>query len=146
MHVEVRIHAELNDFLSATRRGHVIGVDVGPGTTVKDLVESLGVPHTEVHAVVVGGESVGFGRRVRDGDRVAVYPVSVSPGVTPLVRLRPAPPRPVRFVLDVHLGRLARHLRLLGFDATWRNDTEDAALVRRRPPSGGCCSPGTGAS
>ncbi len=129
MAVEVRCYAELNDFLAPARRGKAFDVEVGPHTTVKDLAESLGVPHTEIDVVVVNGESVGFGRRVAPGDRVAVYPVFEALDVTPVVRLRPAPLRQPRFVLDVHLGRLARLLRLLGFDSLWSHDADDATLV-----------------
>lgn len=129
MAVEVRFYAELNDFLDPSRRGRSFVVEVGPHTTVKDFAESLGVPHTEVDVVLVNGESVHFDHRVAPGDRAAFYPVFEALDVTPLVRLRPAPLRQPRFVLDVHLGRLARHLRLLGFDALWYRDAEDVALV-----------------
>lgn len=129
MAVEVRFYAELNDFLAPARRGQPFEVEVGPHTTVKDLAESLGVPHTEIDIVMVNGQSVGFAHQVAPGDRVAVYPVFEALDVTPLVRLRPAPLRQPRFVLDVHLGRLARHLRLLGFDSLWCHDAQDATLV-----------------
>jgi uncharacterized protein with PIN domain/sulfur carrier protein ThiS len=102
---------------------------VAAGTTVKDLVESLGMPHTEVDVILVNGESVDFAHQVSDGDRVSVYPVFEALDVSPVTRLRPAPLRQPRFVLDVHLGRLARLLRLLGFDALWSNDASDEHLV-----------------
>ena len=130
MAVEVRFYAELNDFLAPSKRGRSFEVEAGPHTTVKDLAESLGVPHTEIEVVIVNGESVGFAHRVAPGDRVAIYPVFEALDVTPLVRLRPAPLRQTRFVLDVHLGRLARHLRLLGFDSRWCHDAQDVTLVR----------------
>ena len=60
---------------------------------------------------------------------MSVYPVFEALDVTPILRLRPRPLREPRFVLDVHLGRLARLLRLLGFDSLWRNDITDDELV-----------------
>lgn len=129
MAVEVRFSAELDDFLAPARRGRPVVVEAGPHTTVKDLTESLGVPHTEVDVVLVNGESVGFAHRVAPGDHVAVYADAGDVDVAPLVRLRPPLLQPPRFVLDVHLGRLARLLRLLGFDAAWDHDAGDAALV-----------------
>jgi uncharacterized protein with PIN domain/sulfur carrier protein ThiS len=127
--VEVRFIAGLNDLLPPGRRGRPIMLEVAPGTTVKDLAESLGVPHTEIDVILVDGESVDFGRQVGDGDRVSVYPVFEALDVSPLVRLDPTPlPEPM-FVLDVHLGRLARSLRLLGFDCVWRNDITDDELA-----------------
>jgi uncharacterized protein with PIN domain/sulfur carrier protein ThiS len=127
--VDVRFYAELNDFLPPVRCGRPITLEVAAGTTVKDLAESCGVPHTEIDVILVNGESVGFGHQVGDGDRVSVYPVFEALDVSPLVRLRPRPLREPRFVLDVHLGRLARILRLLGFDAVWRNDLTDDELA-----------------
>ena len=127
--VEARFHAELNDFLAPNRRGRPISLAVAAGTTVKDLAESLGVPHTEIDVILVNGESVDFAYQVGDGDRVSVYPGFESVDVSPLVRLRAQPQREPRFVLDVHLGRLARNLRLLGFDAAWRHDSTDEELA-----------------
>jgi len=127
--VGVRFYAELNDFLSPDHRDRELAVEVAEGTTVKDLAESLGVPHTEIDVILVGSESVGFEHRVADGDRVSVYPVFEALDVSPLVRLRPQPLREPRFVLDVHLGRLARGLRLLGFDTRWSNTAGDEELA-----------------
>lgn len=98
--------------------------------SVKDTIEALGVPHTEIDVILVDGVSVGFGHRLCGGERVAVYPVFERLDVTPLVRLRPAPLREPRFIADVHLGGLARHLRLLGFDTLWSNDLEDEQIIR----------------
>lgn len=44
--------------------------------------------------------------------------------------LRAAPGEP-RFAADVMLGKLARWLRALGYDAAWEPAVEDAELVRR---------------
>lgn len=104
-------------------------VPVGEPRSVKDVVESVGIPHTEVALLLVDGDPVGFDRLVRGGERVAVYPplhdLLPEAGVTVL----PTPIAP-RFVLDVHLGTLTRRLRLLGFDCWYRNDADDAQLAR----------------
>lgn len=126
--VEVRFYAELNDLLPAQRRFRAISVPVQRGQTVKDLVESLRVPHTEVDLVLVDGESVTWEHRLEVGVRIAVYPVFEALDISPLVRLRPAPLRDPRFVLDGHLGRLARRLRLFGFDSLYRPDYSDDEL------------------
>ena len=126
---EFRFYEELSDFLSPERRKRSF-IHAFDGTpAVKDRIEALGVPHTEVDLILVDGESVGFRHRLRGGERVAVYPMfeCVEPGSA--TRLRPAPPRDPRFVLDVHLGRLASYLRLLGFDTLYRNDYEDGELL-----------------
>lgn len=124
-----RFYAELNDFLPPRRRG-VPFEHAHPGRpAVKDVIESLGVPHTEVDLILADGESVGFAWPLRDGARVSVYPVFESFDIGPLARVRPVPLREVRLVLDGHLGRLARHLRMLGFDVRWRSDAADAELA-----------------
>ena len=102
-----------------------------PGQTVKDLVEAMGVPHTEVDLLLVDGRSVDLGYRLRDGDRVSVYPVFEAFDISPVSQVRPRPLRQTRFIADVDLGRLARYLRLLGFDTAYRNDWSDAGLVER---------------
>ncbi len=87
------------------------------------------MPHTEVDLILINGEPAGFMQRVREGDRVSVYPAFRSIDLAPLERLRPARPGAVRFVLDVHLGRLAGYLRLAGFDTEYRNHCPDETLA-----------------
>lgn len=128
--VTIRFYAELNDFLPRERRQRPFTVTVAGQPTVKDLVESLGVPHTEIELIVVHGVSVDFTYTVREGDAISVYPVFESLDVTPLLRVRPQPLREPRFVLDVHLGRLATYLRMLGFDTRYENDADDPTLAR----------------
>jgi uncharacterized protein with PIN domain len=128
---EFRFYAELNDFIAPARRRRAFrhGFDGTPA--VKDLIEALGVPHTEVDLILVDGTPVRFSRRLRGGERVAVYPAFERLDVSHAARLRPAPRRVPRFVADVHLGTLARYLRLLGFDTLYENACEDAELVRQ---------------
>jgi uncharacterized protein with PIN domain len=125
-----RFYAELNDFLPPERRFVEFTHDFLDIATVKDRIESFGVPHTEVDLILVNGEPADFARRVRDGDRVSVYPVFEALDIAPLARLRPEPLRNPRFVLDAHLGRLAAYLRMLGFDALYRNCWRDEELAR----------------
>jgi uncharacterized protein with PIN domain len=96
---------------------------------VKDLIEGLGVPHTEVDLVLVNGASAGFGQRLADGDRLSVYPVFEALDISSVAQVRPEPLRVTRFAADVHLGRLAGYLRLAGFDTLYRNDWTDPELV-----------------
>ena len=130
MQAEFRFYAELNDFLPAERRQVRFAHAFEARASVKDMIEALGVPHTEVELILVNGEPVDFSYVVQDADQVSVYPVFESIDPTPVVRLRPAPLRDPRFVLDTHLGKLAGYLRLLGFDTLYRNDYDDATLAR----------------
>lgn len=97
---------------------------------IKDSVEALGVPHTEVDLLLVAGRSVAFDYRLQDADRVAVYPFGNSPQVGRLLHLSPPIPQQIAFILDVHLGKLARRLRILGFDCHYRNDYSDPQIIQ----------------
>ena len=124
-----RFYEELNDFLPADRRKVSFEHAFSGNPSVKDTIEAIGVPHTEIDLILVDGLSVGFRHRLAGGERVAVYPVFEGLDIAPVQRLRPQPLREPRFVLDVHLGTLARYLRLLGFDAVWRNDLDDETII-----------------
>ncbi len=123
-----RFYEELNDFLAPEHRRRSFTRRCARAATVKHMVEALGVPHTEVELVLVNGESVGFERLIREGDRVAVYPKFEAFDVTPLLRVRAQPLREPRFVADAHLGGLAHLLRMTGFDTLYDNGYHDAQI------------------
>jgi len=126
---EFRFYAELNDFLPPVQRKRTIQYRFSGHPGIKDPIEVFGVPHTEVELIIVNAESVGFNYQLQTGDRVAVYPVFKSLDTPPLLRLREKiAPKP-RFVLDVNLGKLAKFMRLLGFDSLYRNDFKDKEVV-----------------
>jgi uncharacterized protein len=125
-----RFYAELNDFLPPWRRMVPFASSFETSGSVKDMIEALGVPHTEVDLILVNGNSVDFSYAVQNGDYISVYPVFESIDIKPLLRVRPEPLREIRFVLDTHLGRLAGYLRMMGFDTLYRNDYQDEELVR----------------
>ena len=128
--VELRVYAELNDFLPQSMRYAPMMRPVRPHQTVKDVVEAAGIPHTEVDLMLVNGESVDFGRRLRPGDRVVAYPMFESLDIGPLTRVRPRPLRDPRFIADVNLGGLARLMRLMGLDVSGGREAGDAALAK----------------
>ena len=127
--IQIRFYEELNDFLPPAQRKICFQHPLKQPGSIKDLIEALGVPHTEIDLILVNGHSVDFNYPVQDGDRISVYPVFESLDITPVTRLRPAPLRIIRFVLDTHLGRLAAYLRLFGFDTLYRNDYDDPTLA-----------------
>ncbi len=122
--VEVRLYADLADLAGQVERT----VPVGAPRSVKDVIESCGVPHTELGLVLVDEHPVDLTYRVTGGERIAAYPPFRTlelGGTTTVVPPEIAP----RFVLDVHLGTLARRLRLLGFDVWYRTDAADRELA-----------------
>jgi uncharacterized protein with PIN domain/sulfur carrier protein ThiS len=128
-YVDVRAYAELNDFLGSDARGMTMRRPFRSHQTVKDVLEAMGIPHTEVDLILVNGEPVDFAHRPQTGDRIAAYPVFEALDIGPTTRLRPVPLRDPRFVVDVNLGRLARLLRVLGFDVWWSSDADDQSLA-----------------
>ncbi len=125
---EFRFYAELNDFLPSESKNATLTHQFNNHPSIKDSLESFGIPHPEVETIAVNGKSVDFSYRVQDGDRCDIYPISQSVELSPRVRLRPQPEP--RFVLDIHLGKLAGFLRMLGFDTLYRNDYPDEELAR----------------
>lgn len=126
----LRFYAELNDFLPVPRRQRDWTLAFAPPVPARHLIETCGVPHTEVELILRDGESIGLETPVAEGDRLAVYPMFEAFDVRPVLRLRPRPLRRPRFLADAHLGALARRLRMLGFDTLWHNDLGDGPLAR----------------
>jgi hypothetical protein len=96
---------------------------------VKHPVESIGVPHPEIGAILINGAQSGLDTIVRAGDRVDVWPELSGDGHHG-IPLRPGLKRPPQFVLDTHLGQLTTWLRLLGFDSLYANDADDPLLAQ----------------
>ena len=128
--VQLRFYEELNDFLPPALRKTTITYELTRRASVKDVIESFGVPHTEIELILANGRSVDFSYIVQAGDRISVYPMFEALDISPLIRLREKPLREPHFIIDANLGRLARYLRLLGFDTLYRNNYPDQEIAR----------------
>jgi uncharacterized protein with PIN domain len=122
--------ADFDLFLSPDRRGQrSVEIVSAHATTIKDIVESCGVPHTEIGELRLNGSSsAGFKTRISDGDCIEVLPVKPA-GEGGCCSLQPVPPESAGFVTDIHLGKAARRLRLLGFDTCLFTGQEDSELL-----------------
>ncbi|MFJ5529804.1 Mut7-C RNAse domain-containing protein [Streptomyces sp. NPDC093261] len=121
--IHVEFSPELGLFVPHARRGRATPVVTDGASTLGHVVESLGVPLTEVGALLVDGRLSPLSHVPAAGERVEVCPVE---------RPQQVPGAPLRFLLDVHLGTLARRLRLLGVDAAYEStDIGDPALAAR---------------
>ncbi len=127
--VSFRFYEELNDFLPPNRKKREFTITFHPQNSIKDMIESVGVPHTEIDLILVNGNSVDFSYIVQPDDRVSVYPVFESFDISDVTHLQSQPLRKTRFILDTHLGKLARYLRLLGFDTLYNNAWHDDELA-----------------
>lgn len=125
-----RFYEELNDFLPAKYQKNNFPFYFHGTPSVKNAIETIGVPHTEVDLILINGESVGFEYLLIGDEQVSVYPVFETFDISPVIKLRAKPLRKIRFVVDVNLGKLAKKLRLLGFDTFYRNDLDDDEIVK----------------
>jgi len=128
--VRYRFYKELNDFIMPELRHIEITHDLNRKTSVKDFIESFGVPHTEVALILVNDVSKDFTYIVQDGDTIHIHPASECADMQQTLRLRPKLSHIPTFVVDANLGRLARYLRLLGFDCLYRNDYSDDMVAQ----------------
>jgi len=119
----LRFYEELNDFLSLEKRKIWFECHFSDNPTIKDIIESMGVPPSEVDLILVNGQSVNFSYAPKNDDKVSIYPVFESFDISTVSRLRAQPLRDPKFILDAPLGKLTKYLRLLGFDALYQ-DTE----------------------
>src|SRR4030042_1353824 len=109
---------ELNYFLPHSRKNTPFSLEFEDHQSLKHLIESLGVPHTEFGQVCVNGQPGNPANRMHEADQVTVYPADTPLDGEPY------------FILDNHLGQLATYLRMLGFDCLYRNDYQDDELSR----------------
>lgn len=125
-----RFYAQLNDFLPGEQRQQSFEHRFRGKPGIKDAIEALGPPHTEIDLILVNSQPVGFEYALRDGDRVSVYPRFGNVDISSLDNVHPPTLEPVRFVLDMHLGRLTAYLRMIGFDCLYWNQASDEHLAQ----------------
>jgi len=128
--IHFRFYEELNDFLPEEKRKVRFAHNYIDRASVKDVIESLGVPHAEVDMILVNSIPVGFDYLINDDDDISVYPVFESLDISDVQHLRPKTLRNPKFIADVHLGRLTRYLRMIGFDVLYENNFEDDEIVK----------------
>ena len=128
--VWLRFYGPLNHLLSKERRGITFIRNLPESTSVKDLIEGCGVPHTEVDLVLVNGRKAAFDDPVQGGERISVYPVFLSLDLPPSDRKQVRTLQSPSFVVDVNLGKLAGYLRMAGFDSLYRNNAKDKELIK----------------
>jgi uncharacterized protein with PIN domain len=126
----LRLYAELNDDLPPERRQRDLEIRLEPDWDVRALLRELWIPSGAVELALVNGSSRPLNHRLAEGDRISLYPTFESFDLSQTAQLRDRPLRRVAFVADAHLGRLARYLRLLGFDTLFENDPGDRELAR----------------
>ena len=126
-----RFYEELNDFLPSEKRKTTFAYSFNGSPSVKDAIEAIGIPHTEVDLILANSLSVDFSYNLKNEDRVSVYPVFESIDIRSVAHLREKPLRDLRFVNDVHLGKLSRYMRLCGFDTVYNKEFNDQDIINQ---------------
>jgi uncharacterized protein len=123
-------HKSLNDFLPAIKRNSWINYSFQGISSVKDAIEAIGVPHPEVDVILVHNSSVDFAYRIKENDRIEVYPVFPDHIFPESYSLAKQYLSIDKFVLDVHLGKLGKAMRLLGIDTLMENHFSDKMIAQ----------------
>jgi len=124
-----RFHEGIKELLRPGNREGKFFCPVSRRASVKDVIESLGVPHTEAGRITAEGREVDFSYLPRAGDELDVHGVTPPLDVTSPCALRPTPLQKISFVVDVNVGKLARLLRLLGLDAAYDHLWRDTKIA-----------------
>jgi uncharacterized protein len=125
--IRLSFHGDLAFFLKSKAGNKIVERHLGERTSVKDVIESCGVPHPEIDLILVDGEPVGFSHSLESEQETDVYPIQSPPTLFPENRLQVRVIN--RFIADGHLGKLACNLRLLGFDVVYDRDAQDRQLL-----------------
>src|SRR5438270_11640156 len=127
MQLRFHFHGDLTFFLTADAKQQPVRRTLHEKTSIKDAIEACGVPHTEVDLILCDGSPVGFPHQLTYDAEIDVYSPSGSPQEFGANRLQK---RDIsKFVADGHLGKLARYVRLLGFDVAYTAMADDAAVL-----------------
>ncbi len=117
MHIRLLIPKELQVFLTGSCSAGAVDANCSPHQTVKDIADAAGIPHVEIGGYLINGRAVDDSTRPCDGDTVTLEASRRCPAGRPT------------FILDVHLGTLARYMRILGFDVLFDTDMDDCRIA-----------------
>lgn len=118
-HIHFRFYEELNDYLPESNRREWFVMDIESATTIRTILKKLVVPIEEIDLILVNQQSQGLDYQLHNEDRVSIYPVFELFDISSVSKIRIKPLRTLKFIGDVHLGRLCKYLRMLGFDTLY---------------------------
>jgi uncharacterized protein with PIN domain len=125
--VRLHVYGDLDFFLPTKNRDGKVERSLSEKASVKDVIESCGIPHPEVDLILVNGKAVDFAYPVTSDAEIEIYPPGIQSSHFREKRLQA--PTIMEFVADGHLGKLVRDLRLLGIDVAYDAVAEDRQLV-----------------
>jgi hypothetical protein len=124
-----RFYEELNDCLPEEMRKVWFECPIENEISVGEKIQSLGISTDEIDLIMINQQSKGFDYLLQDGDRISVYPVFELFDLSGITQLREKPLRNPAFICDVHLGRLCKYLRMLGWDTLYSNHYTSEEII-----------------
>ncbi len=129
--VSLRFYGDLNDLLFGGFTGPTVKRQLTAPTSVKDLIEGCGVPHTEVDLILAHDQPVDFSYLVQEDQQISVYPFFNHIDIPASERLQKPTLPENRFLADANLGKLARYLRMAGFDTAYIREQSDREIINQ---------------
>jgi len=131
MYTTYHFHGDLHRLLRQRWRGRQpIALPVTRSASIKDVMESFGLPHTEVDRITCNGRITDFCQRVEASQRFDIHPIPCPWDTSIPTLLRPKPLPSLRFIVDVNVGRLARYLRMAGLDTLYDPSWDERRILR----------------
>ncbi|MEJ2690916.1 MAG: Mut7-C RNAse domain-containing protein [Deltaproteobacteria bacterium] len=97
--------------------------------SIKDILEAVGIPHTEIGCLSTGAGEIDFSYIPVAGELIAVAGIPVPFSVTQPSLLRPHTYAHIRFLTDLNVAKLASLLRLAGLDTLDDGNMPDEQLA-----------------
>lgn len=129
--VSFRFYEELNNYLPEEMQKVWVENRIETQASIGEIIQSLGIPLDDIDLILVNQQSKGFEYFLHDGDRISIYPVFESFDISEMNRLRERLLRNPKFICDVHLGRLCKYLRMLGWDTLYSNEYTPEEMIER---------------
>ncbi len=120
------LHGDLVDLLPKNRRHRTIRLILDRRASIKDIIESQTIPHTEIGRMEMEGRQLSFRHIGENGERIHLHPFSRHTPLTTATVLRPEPLENIAFMCDSTVSRLGRHMRMAGLDTA---NAPEASLV-----------------
>jgi uncharacterized protein with PIN domain len=124
-----RVYAGLNDFVPVALKQRTFILAFKTPITIGEVIESIGIPLSEVKLILINSEPADFSARLMEHDFISIYPTFENIDISPVSEVKADTEKFPCFILDSHLGKLAKYLRMLGFDTLYQNDYDDRQII-----------------
>ena len=129
MHIIINFHEQLNFFLKRGHKGRGIEYPLTRRASVKDIIESFGVPHTETGCILFNNTPVDFSFIPASCGTLQVDAIPTPFKLRQPSLLRPEPADNIKFIADVNVIKLGKLLILLGFDVVFSPSWSDGKIA-----------------